>query len=328
MKSRLVVVVIAVIIMGGASTAYVAWSTIQHTSNSVTTSHSLAFGWTIIRTNLTVYYNTACVVIESSYLSCPTMDTASHSPFLRNVDLILYQGNHYYDVNFTYYSNGQPVTRTIWFTNSTVFCMSPMRSGYGTCPTRPAQQSVLVPSRSSTGATSPSLGLSLVLRLASDRVNSGSLVVTVVVHNSLGRVNNVSSANGWRVSTSSLRGAYQTTMVGYAVYRGTYGENNFTAGTPLALMEPGSSFRCTPCSPPGYYSFQPNGDNATMSPGSMFGYNGSPTMLINFTESISGFWTGPTQFDAFPAGTYTVVAFDQWGQTVAMQFTVQSTGNQ
>ncbi len=125
------------------------------------------------------------------------MDTAHHSPSLKNVDLISYQGRYYYGVNFTFYWGGQPVTRTIWFTNSTVFCMNPepANSGYNLCPAGPAQALFVTLSGNSASVTNPLLGLSLELRLAADNSNGGSLRITVEELNTLNHENNVSAAN-------------------------------------------------------------------------------------------------------------------------------------
>jgi hypothetical protein len=239
------------------------------------------------------------------------------------VELINYKGNYYYGINFTYYSNGQPVTHTIWFTNSTVFCISPAQ-GYNLCPTHPAQSLFVTLKGSSASVTNPSLGLSLELRLAADNSNEGGLRITIEERNTFDRVNNVSAATNWRIPTANLRGPWQTTMVGYAVYRGFYDVGNFRTATPLSLTEIGSGpVSCTPCPAPTYYLFRPISNNATTSPGSMFWYTSSPSMSINFTENIAGYWTNSTVFEVFPTGTYTVVALDQWGQAVVLHFDVQ-----
>jgi hypothetical protein len=65
-------------------------------------------------------------------------------------------------------------------------------------------------------------------------------------------------------------------------------------------------------------------NNATTSPGTEFWYTSSSAMSINFTENISGYWTSSTSFEIFPAGNYTVVALDQWGQAVVLQFDLQN----
>jgi hypothetical protein len=213
---------------------------------------------------------------------------------------------------------------TIWFTNSTVFCISPAY-GYNLCPTSPAQVLFVTLDGNSASVTNPSLGLSLILRLAADNSDGGIVRITVDELNTLDRVNNVSAASNWRIPQANLSGPWQTTMVGYAVYRGFYGAGNFTSGEPLPLGEIGTgSASCTPCPAPTYYLFQSMSDNATTSPGSRFWYTSTSSMTINFTDNISGYWASSNNFEIFPAGTYTVVAMDQWGQAVALHFTVEN----
>jgi hypothetical protein len=148
MRSGVVFSIVVAVIIAASGMTYLAFpprpmafsqnSTGQSQASS--TGQNRASSWEVVKTSLTVYYGTACIPVEASYLSCPTMDTANHSPSQSNVDLIRYQGSYYYAVNFTYSLNGQPITRTIWFTNSTVFCMSPQEpgSGYELCPTGPS----------------------------------------------------------------------------------------------------------------------------------------------------------------------------------------------
>jgi hypothetical protein len=312
MKGALVAALVIVIVVVGSGTAYVFWTSADRHSNSISTTHSLTLSYKVVRSNLTVNFNAACV-----FGPCPTGPWPT-----KNVMLIDYQGSYYYGINFTYYSGGQPVAHTIWFTNSTVFCISPAY-GYNLCPTSPAQSLFITLRGDSASVTNPSLGLSLELRLAADNSNGGSVRITVEELNILTRVNNVSAASNWRIPTSNLRGPYQTTMVGYAVYQGFFDVGNFTSGAPSPLMEIGSSISCTPCPASTYYLFQPMSDNATTSPGSKFWYTSSSSMLINFTENISGYWTSSSNFEIFPAGNYTVLALDQWGQATVLHFTVE-----
>jgi hypothetical protein len=324
MKDELVAGLIIVIIVGAFGASYFAWPTTLHPPTSVAS--SLSPGWTVVRSGLTLYYDTACIPVESQDLSCPTSDPGSHSPYLNNVDLISYKGTYYYAVNFTYYENGQPDTHTIWFTNSTVFCMSPrqMSSGYSLCPTQPAQSLFVAFPISSASVVSPS-GLRLELRLAADNSSGGSIGITVEEQNTLDHVNNVTAANSWRIPTFSLRGVYDLWMVGYTIYKGYYDADNFTSRTSLALMEVGSYISCSPCPAPTYFLFQPTSDNATLSPGSTFPYaESSSTMPINLTEAISGYWTSSDNFVVFPPGIYTVVAADEWGQVAVLHFTAEN----
>lgn len=103
-------------------------SLITPTSNPNTTQ------WRIVNASLTVYYGAACMVYNTFNFSCPTMDTANLSPSLKNAQLLKYQGNYYYTLNFSFSWNLKQERYEIWFTNSTVFCVSPSYESYRTCP--------------------------------------------------------------------------------------------------------------------------------------------------------------------------------------------------
>jgi hypothetical protein len=137
MRKEMIFTILVILVVAGAGVSYFFWTNQRAASNSLVTTYPPTANWTVVRTGLTVYYYQACMVIESSTLSCPTMDTVSRSPYLNNVDLIKYEGNYYYTINFTYTHNGQPITRDVWFTNSTIFCISPSpQSNYQACPTQ------------------------------------------------------------------------------------------------------------------------------------------------------------------------------------------------
>ncbi len=83
-------------------------------------------------TNLPLYlfegYNTTMITAPSEAPCFPKF----------NVDLISYQGNYYYDGNYTYTNkNQEQITHNIWLTNSTIYCISPKVKGYNTCPLQP-----------------------------------------------------------------------------------------------------------------------------------------------------------------------------------------------
>ena len=51
------------------------------------------------------------------------------------VELVSYQGNEYYLAHFSLTSNGVYTNYTIWFNNSTAYCVSPKVQWYNSCPT-------------------------------------------------------------------------------------------------------------------------------------------------------------------------------------------------
>src|SRR5579862_839569 len=88
-----------------------------------------------LKTNLTVYYDPACMIIEAFNSSCPTLDTVNQSPSLKNVTLLFYRYTaYYYGVEYSFDINFVKGTYNVWFTNSSIFCISPKYEDYRTCP--------------------------------------------------------------------------------------------------------------------------------------------------------------------------------------------------
>jgi len=262
------------------------------------------------------------MIIEFEGFSCPTINTAAHSSSLENAELISYQGTEHYGTNFTGYLNGQGAPSTIWFTNSTIFCVSPMTSGYATCPTHPILPSIMIID-SSASTLNSSTGLRLDLQLSTNASYAGSLRVEMDIFNTRPSVNNVTAADSWPISPTALRDICADFATGYAVFQGNYDSSNFTSGAPLALLEP--ELRCPAELPPAYLSFIPESDNASISGGNTPPLRAT-TYTMSVSDSLEGYWTGTTTtsiFNPFPPGIYTVVAVDQWGQTAAARFAVQ-----
>jgi len=323
MRGEVVFSVMVVALIAASGISYFTSTPKVQTTHPGSTGQNLASGWKIVRTNLTVYYDAACIPVEVSYLSCPTVNTAAHSPSLSGVDLISYLGTYYYAVNFTYYLEGQPVTNQIWYTNSTVFCMSPPQpsSGYGACPTEPPRQLGITAPSTPAYALNQALGLELRLSLATDSL-TGGLLVNIQEQNMLNRVNNVSASDQWEVPPANLTGVNMGGILGFAIYQGAVDLGSLSAAKPLPLLEPGSMINCPSCSSLQYYLFQPLSDNATAPPGGTFPYYSSSSIRVFLNDTVSGYWTSSTQFGYFPPGAYTVAAFDQWGQVVLSQFEV------
>ena len=103
MRSEVVFSVVVVALIAASGFSYLTSTPKVQTTHPSSTGQSLASGWKVVRTNLTVYYGAACIPVEASHLSCPTVNTADHSPSLSGVDLISYLGTYYYAINFTYY---------------------------------------------------------------------------------------------------------------------------------------------------------------------------------------------------------------------------------
>jgi hypothetical protein len=98
--------------------------------------------WQVLKTDVTLSdYSTVCMVLEWDGHTCPTVGYPDISRSLPPVELISYQGELLYAENFTLgpyagdFVNGQTIIETIWFTNSTIFCLSsPSGSYIDGCP--------------------------------------------------------------------------------------------------------------------------------------------------------------------------------------------------
>ncbi len=293
--------------------------------------------WTVIKSNTTLYYGPACVPVGLFALSCPPISTALHSPSLSNVDVISYRGEELYDMNFTYGFNGQPVTHNVWFTNDTVFCVSPSFDGYALCPTHPVYPTIVVVTPSAS-AMNPANGLRLDLQLS---IATGGVAVTVDVFNTLNAVNNVTWASEWATYSNALRDICDNQVAAFAVYQGNYGAGNFTAASPLVLTSPGAGSICPELSPSVVYSFNPDSGVAS-APAGAFAPD-SFSRNVTLSDTISGYFTcgvdapsfrpqngsglwicaqNTSKFNPFPPGTYSVVALDQWGDVAVLHFEV------
>jgi hypothetical protein len=295
------------------------------TSSQVNSQYPTNATLQVINSNITVYYGTACMIVELFQLSCPTMNTAAHSPSLSNVELIGYQGIAYYALNFTFYLDGQPVTHTVWFTNSTVFCVSPISEGYDACPIQAQPPSIFSIDFTTNSSLNPSTGLQLDMNLSIDP--SAGLTVKLDEYNTLGTANNVTAANKWPIPPNNLGDFCMTNMMGYAVYQGNYGLNNYTQVIPLALAPPNVQTNCRSTNPPHYYLFSAQSSVASISPGSNFPSTSSTSLAISTSSSVSGHWAGTVaspSFNAFPQGEYTVIAVDEWGQVTLLHFITEN----
>lgn len=185
---------------------------------------------------------------------------------------------------------------------------------------------------SSTSTTNPSTGLRLDLRLFSN--STGNIYVFEDEYNTLNDFNNVTAANAWASPPSDLNDVCGTNAEAYAVYQGDYGSGNLTQATPLQMGLRGPAGSCSSESM-GLYTFRPQSDVFT--PSGHQGGSVSPAQ-VNSTQSVNlqGYWTTSAQtslnstlyqgntFVFFPSGTYTVAAFDQWGDVAILHFDIQA----
>ena len=100
---------------------------------------------------------------------------------------------------------------------------------------------------------------------------------------------------------------YDPGMEGYEVLQGDYGSNNYTDGQALWLQPQNDQMQCgveTQTMGNSSYIFQPLSTRDVLS-----------GMYI-------GYWIGGETYSPFAAGTYTVLAGDQWGQVAILHFVV------
>jgi len=178
-----------------------------------------------------------------------------------------------------------------------------------------------------TTAANPILGIKLVLSVSPVQGQEGtSFEVNATVWNTLSRPNNVTGVNDYNgVQVNPL---CNTGPVIFEVLQGYYTVANFTAGTVLGIHGVQNMMCTVPTSALGYYVFQPNGDIFS---GPLPQEQGSPknstaaitTRSATTADSLVDIYSGGLASpEPFPAGTYTVVAADNWGQLAAIHFTV------
>ncbi|MDA4115695.1 MAG: hypothetical protein OK442_03975 [Thaumarchaeota archaeon] len=167
-------------------------------------------------------------------------------------------------------------------------------------------------------------GLNLTLNLTANANPYPTITVTAYDVNTLDSANNLTTSEDWAVPPIEV-GACGDSLLEYALYQGNYVPGNFTQGTPLSQTE-GIGICTSPEA--SYCIFSPLSAEATIywAPDDL-NFNPSPTNA-SVSATLLGFWgTNPAYpqgaYLLFPAGTYTIAAMDQWGNTVLSHFTVE-----
>lgn len=284
----------------------------------------------VMRTDLTLTGEAAVVpCVGFNFGGCPSASNASLYP----VELIKYGPSYYYRYNQSAPDDsGQTIEYTVWFTNSSTYCISPAHPFTNTshqnptCPTAPYAKTAISVPISSASSLNLSSGLRIDLQLS---VNSGGgLIVTIDEHNTLDRVNNVTASDIWPIPAYELGPGYggcdaNYVPVGFAVLRGNYGPGNLTEAPPLILSVQPILF-CPYFAPTPWYVFDALGNSAIERE-----FSSTRNETISYSETITGYWTGAfpsesTWFNTFLQGRYTAVAVDEWGQTAILHFSVVS----
>jgi len=153
-------------------------------------------------------------------------------------------------------------------------------------------------------------GFSLSLRLnATQSSPGGSLTITGWMNNTSSQVNNVTARNQWSIGPSGLWQRLCTSgwPLGLGVMRGYFTSDNYTLGTlvrfPMPLVGCPVSIYV-----PNSFLMAPHGSKAIVKVGSAI-------MEWDLTTTLS---FGATQ----PAGVYTAIAADEWGDVAITHFRI------
>jgi len=183
-------------------------------------------------------------------------------------------------------------------------------------------------SDATTTVANQGLGIELVLSVSPRQGPQGaSFEVNATVWNLLSRPNNVSGVDDYHgVQSNPL---CNTGPVTFEVLHGYYTVGNFTAGTVLSIHGVQNMMCIVPTSALSYYVFQPNSDvfaghlPQDQGMGTQSGTSATTTRSATLRDSLVNVYSnGLANPEPFPAGAYTVVAGDNWGQLAAVHFTV------
>lgn len=175
-----------------------------------------------------------------------------------------------------------------------------------------------------TSANSSS-GLMLSLSLAG--FSNGTLGVSVEESNVRDAFNNVSAAQDWPYSQTALQssGCYCSNAgilpMGFAVFKGYLTSADYASAQALTVCNssiPDASCSAGSGAAPTSYGFIPDSDAAAVYDPQLVGQYD-----MQASASVDGFWSGSSssaQFTPFPAGNYTVIAGDEWGQLLVLHF--------
>jgi hypothetical protein len=172
---------------------------------------------------------------------------------------------------------------------------------------------------SNSSTTDQSLGLRLTLQVSPGSGPSGTdFRVSANVTNVLGRTNNATGLDEYHgVGSNPI---CKFAPVAFDVLQGHFTLANYTSGAVVNVHGPQNMMCVIGAFDLGYYVFSPNSDNFT-GPSGQSGVNLSRSAQV--TADVSDVWSqGFSPSGPLPAGGYTVVAADNWGQLAFAYFTV------
>jgi hypothetical protein len=188
----------------------------------------------------------------------------------------------------------------------------PAAASNATTSQAPTQTSIQIPVASASTSNS-SLGVQLVLQLSTSGPSGGNLTIRLGAVNLRNSTNVVPYADKWAYDPGSISWSDGCALPGplaFGVFNGNLTATGYKDAQSLALFNTNIMRSCT----------------ETLVPTSL-------TPLGNKTvgSSTGGYWTGGYEsstlgaFTTFPPGTYSVMAEDEWGQILLLQFAVTGT---
>ncbi len=164
------------------------------------------------------------------------------------------------------------------------------------------------------GSVASPFGFTLSVRLNSTHTSpDGFVKITAWVNNSAASVENITSGNYWIVDHGLLWGRPCTSgwPIGIGVMQGYYTEADYSQGALIRLPQPLTSCPVSRATP-GYFLLEARGSKAVVS------LNGT----LEFWNLQSTLVLGPVSLGGsqWPAGTYTVLVTDEWGDVIISQF--------
>jgi len=164
------------------------------------------------------------------------------------------------------------------------------------------------------------LGLSLELFAAPSNGSLGNLSISAEVVGARNVSTNVTDENNWPYVADSFGPCGAPGHVAFGIFQGYYDQSNYTNANSLLLYNPSVTYSCTTFAFGIFtYSFQPHSDVAEL-------LNSSGVPVFNESIStgglIAGYWQEGGTYQVFPAGNYTIMAADEWGQVAFLHFTV------
>jgi hypothetical protein len=276
MRKEAVAAVIAVLVVAALGIGYLS-TTSRGTQTFASTSAYTSTGvsppvYQVVESNVSLHGHAAIVPCSFFLLyffgrGCPQANNAT----LTDVELVRYGSSYYYSLQNQSELTGfgaplKPYSYDVWFTNSTVFCVSYVENGSASvCPSLPhTEETVTIPNGPASTLNS-SNGLRLTLNLSTDAM--GLVNISVSEFNMLNRANNVTNGNG--VPGNLLLwpgGICSNSPIGFEVVKGDYERDNFTLGKALALGVQ-SVVQCAgEIGTPDHRVFQPQSEVATLHP--------------------------------------------------------------